>query len=250
MWKQLVIDGTIFHYAISDKGEVRNTNTGLTLKNQHTRDGYCALKISNPDIRFAKTMRVHRLVAMMYLPNPNNWPEVNHKDGNKDNNRVDNLEWCTSSYNQKHAYATGLKHCVIKHGCGEDCYGSKYTEKQIREVCVLLQEGKLTYRQIAERTGVSRRNVVTIRCKQSWHHITKDYKFKEKMSNHAMFHKSVDKAILSGVPRENIIGALAMHMDEKQAKGVYDYRIKMIKIHRSPLQCDVYIDNGRDIFDY
>ena len=56
-----------------------------------------------------KTFSIHRLVAEAFLPNPNNFPVVNHKDGNKLNNRVDNLEWCTQSYNVKESYRLGLQ---------------------------------------------------------------------------------------------------------------------------------------------
>ena len=56
-----------------------------------------------------KIYLLHRIVAKAWVPNPNNYPEVNHIDGNKLNNNSDNLEWCTRSYNIKHAYANGLQ---------------------------------------------------------------------------------------------------------------------------------------------
>lgn len=56
----------------------------------------------------SKRYRIHRLVAEAFIPNPNNFPEINHIDGNKQNNSINNLEWCTRKHNMKEAYKLGL----------------------------------------------------------------------------------------------------------------------------------------------
>lgn len=76
-------------------------------KNQYTdKYGYkCCMLYKNGE---KKHTTIHRAVAMAFLPNNNNFPQVNHIDGNKENNNVSNLEWCTVSHNVQHAYDTGL----------------------------------------------------------------------------------------------------------------------------------------------
>lgn len=76
-------------------------------KSQKDTKGYFVVSLANNDR--GKWVRVHRLVATAFLPNPHNLPEVNHKDGNKQNNNVDNLEWVTRSQNNLHAWRTGLR---------------------------------------------------------------------------------------------------------------------------------------------
>lgn len=76
------------------------------MKQQITAFGYCSVKLSKNKV--CKHFQVHRLVAEAFILNPNNYPVVNHKDINKQNNCVDNLEWCTQKYNVLHANQHGL----------------------------------------------------------------------------------------------------------------------------------------------
>jgi hypothetical protein len=109
-------------------------------------------------------------VAEAFIPNPQNLLVVNHKDGNKLNNCVDNLEWVTHKGNYEHAHAAGL----IDHCLGENHYLSKYTEAEVREVCELLQSGMRNI-DIERTTGVHRSFVSMVRAKKAWRHISKEY---------------------------------------------------------------------------
>lgn len=96
-------------FAVSNLGKIRPT--GIILKTTINYRGYEKAKLSwvENGIRNKKTMSVHRLVAMCWLSNPENLPQVNHKDLNKINNDVSNLEWCTAKHNTNHAQDNGAR---------------------------------------------------------------------------------------------------------------------------------------------
>ena len=96
------------NYEVSDQGEVRNKTTKQVLKPYVMPNGYCQVSIKfDGDTKFKKVY-VHRLVAEEFLDNSENKREVNHKNGNKEDNGVNNLEWVTSSENQKHRHTIGI----------------------------------------------------------------------------------------------------------------------------------------------
>lgn len=109
-------------YYVSSCGKVFGCK-GNELKQTTTNRGYkrVTLSINGKEERWS----VHRLVALLFIPNPDKKLEVNHKDGNKENNSVSNLEWCTRSENEKHAHANGLKPNMVKGKFGKDHIASK-----------------------------------------------------------------------------------------------------------------------------
>ena len=93
-------------YSVSNTGLIKNNRTQKLIEGKLDKDGYRTVGIRK-DIEgksVRKHRRVHRLVAQAFIPNPSNYPVVNHIDGIKDNNKADNLEWCTIAYNTKHSF--------------------------------------------------------------------------------------------------------------------------------------------------
>lgn len=84
-------------YSVSTFGRVRNNKTGRMMQQQESHNGYLRVNLSVGEKR--RYFPVHRLVGTAFIANPKNLPQINHKDENRKNNAVENLEWCTSSYN-------------------------------------------------------------------------------------------------------------------------------------------------------
>lgn len=123
------------NYYVTDTGELYTRNykrTGRIKKMSLTKykDWYFGVVLYNNEMRCRK--KVHRLVAEAFIPNPENKPCVNHKDGNKLNNCVENLEWCTYSENNLHAFRTLGRKSPWKGKFGKDNFGSK-TVLQIKD---------------------------------------------------------------------------------------------------------------------
>ena len=95
------------NYEVSNLGRVRRVwkNHASMKQTALSKVGYEMVHLSHEGTN--KHRAIHRLVAIAFIDNPDNLPEVNHIDGNKLNNSVDNLEWCSRSQNMKHAYSIG-----------------------------------------------------------------------------------------------------------------------------------------------
>lgn len=97
-------------YQISSMGSVYSKKVGRLLAQQPDKKGYLRVKFSKHNKGY--TFKVHRLVAQAFISNPDNLPQINHKDEIITNNSVDNLEWCTPKYNAN--YGTRNQRCVCK----------------------------------------------------------------------------------------------------------------------------------------
>lgn len=151
-------------YIVEKNGDVFNKITGKKLKHHLTNSRYYMI-----EAQLSKTLRkkplVHRLVAIKYIPNPMGLPQVNHKDGNRLNNHVSNLEWCTAKQNIRHSVISG------RHVQGEKCGKSVLKSHQVIEIRMKYKQGKGTQYSLADDYGVSQRCISHIVLNHTWRHL-------------------------------------------------------------------------------
>lgn len=158
------------YYALED-GNIYSEKTNKILSKHLDKDGYEKVRLISEDGRH--TYSVHRLILESFLPieNMENL-QVNHIDGNKQNNNLTNLEWCTCHENNLHAHRIGLK--TQK---GEKNNASKLTEDEVKEIIQLLLTKKYTQKEIGEKFGVCADTIGAIKMKHNWVYLTQDINF-------------------------------------------------------------------------
>lgn len=154
-------------YFVNEFGEIysypKKTRKGVRKMLAHkNKNGYLSIDLcKNGNI---KKYSLHRIIALAFLDNIENKEQVNHINGNKHDNRIENLEWSTRSENQKHSIETGLRSAK-----GEKNSQSKLTEIQVLNIF----NDKRTYNQISKDFKISISTISDIKRGHTWNHITK-----------------------------------------------------------------------------
>jgi|JI9StandDraft_1071089.scaffolds.fasta_scaffold40654_3 hypothetical protein len=177
IWKDILELNSL--YQVSNKGNIRVKKrivnspmikcgyrilTAKLIKTQDNHKGYKKVTISLNGKK--NTFMAHRLVAKCFIENPLNKEQVNHKNGIKDDNRVENLEWCTGSENVRHAMKTGLNKNI---GVGN--YNSRLTNEQVLKIREMAAQGVRQFK-IAEQIGVVHKQTIgEIIKRRAWKHI-------------------------------------------------------------------------------
>lgn len=159
------------YYSVSRDGDVKSNRRGKLLTPQVDKGGYVRVHLSfdGEDL----CAQVHRLVALTYLPNPENKAAVNHKDGDKKNNRVSNLEWATYSENMQHTFENKL----IVAERGEARWSSILNEADVHSICSRLEAGE-SVKSVSDTTGLNIKTVSNINTGNKWAYISRLYNLK------------------------------------------------------------------------
>lgn len=175
--KDIYWKGKKTKYKIDNCGNVINTKTGKIMVPCETgTNGYQKINLNDSSIGLKnKKFYIHRLVAEYFIDNPENKPQVNHKDLNKDNNTVSNLEWATRSENMRHAVDNDSAGAVF----GENNINSRFSDKQIHDVCKMLEDG-YSYDAIAKATGVNKPMISMIKIGKVRTNISQLYDFSKR----------------------------------------------------------------------
>lgn len=152
-------------YKFSNKGRVisyKSDKPKFIAESSNYNNGYISLSLQDKNKK-TKCFLKHRFIAKLFLPNPHNKPDINHIDGDKSNNSVDNLEWVTKSENTQHAVDNGF--LKVR---GENNHGSLLTEEKVRNIRNEFIPRKVTIKYLAKKYGVKPVTISSVIHRTSW----------------------------------------------------------------------------------
>lgn len=169
LWKDII--GYEGLYQVSDMGKVRSLPRKGSprlniLRGGIDSSGYPIVGLVKNKGEKPNTTKVHRLVAIHFILNPLNLPEVNHKFGIKTDNRSSQLEWCTHQTNIAHAFEVGLKSQV-----GSKCPRAILNDEKVLNIRKIFSSSTLTQKQLSIIYGVSVSAIKGITSKRNWSHL-------------------------------------------------------------------------------
>lgn len=202
-------------YKISNFGRIKSknkkTNYQWKIYNQKETKNYPQVGLMKNNK--LKVIRIHRLVAETFIPNPNNYKEINHIDGNKNNNSVDNLEWCTHKYNIRHAIKNDLRKCILPY--------DKYCElkkdikdgKNLFNLCKKYNIKEETMKRIFSSQNISTKERKIIR------------------DDGVIFNSIYEVAEKENTSRQNVSNCILKNQNCKGHKYYYIYNSSMLKVN-------------------
>ena len=168
IWRPLVGFKISLRYEVSNYGQLASLDywhkegRRKIRPLQTSKKGYLRTTIQG------RVIQMHRAVALAFIPNPCGYDQVNHKDGNKKNNHVDNLEWCNSKINVQHSLKTG----IANRAKGERCRTAYLNEQSIRKIRSEYKPHVRGLRDsLAKKYGTTAGNIKTIIAGKSWRHV-------------------------------------------------------------------------------
>lgn len=166
-WKD--VNGYEGLYKVSSLGRIKTLRSNAILVLNNKRGDYLAALLytegKEHSLKRRKTHLVHRIVAKAFIPNPENKPQVNHIDGNKHNNRIDNLEWNTRSENMQHCIKNNLRNTLK----GTELHMTKLNDDKVKYI--LNNKNTMSINEFSQMFGVTRGCIEHILWRKTWKHI-------------------------------------------------------------------------------
>lgn len=178
IWKDIV--GYEGLYQVSDLGRVKSLTRTFIRSNGRRQTikervlsictdeaGYPLVYLHRPELSKGSTKKIHRLVAIAHIENPNEYEYVNHKNGVKSDCQKSNLEWCTQSYNCLHAFSMGLR----LSDCGEGFRWSKLNNEDVADIRQIYAWGRVSLNTIGDLYDVTKNCIWKIVKYKNWKHL-------------------------------------------------------------------------------